>query len=376
MKFTPWFIAPLAAASLTMGATADVSFAEAIVTTRAAVPQGMLFQIEHRPVNGVMAFQSDLYSADLATAWEARVNSATGALMGVEQGTPDAADLPFLQQVMALLPAAQIDFPQAIMVAEAAAPKGSIANKASFDIELGLLAFQVELNEGDLKFYVDAVTGDMIPQHGEGDDHETTLPAGAIAAAIGAAQAASPLPILGVVVEAEDAGTLVEVTQWDAKAMQFVRVTVDAGTGTVLWTTVWAPIGGQMERAADEIAALPTVTVSPVVALEQALAQYEGSSFHAVELKVEDAGTFWKVELITATGFELDVFIDATTSAMAFATAAVNFDPADFNQDRSIDGTDLGELLNAWDTTNPQYDLNGDGRSNGDDLGELLSRFG
>lgn len=376
MKPTPWFIAPLAAATLSMGAAADVNFAQAILITRAAVPQGTLFQIELRLHNGTMVFDSDLYSADLASAWEARVDAATGAMVGVQQGTPDGEDLPFLQQVMGMLPAAEIDFEEAIAIAQSAAPKGALANKASFDVELGLLAYQVELNEGDLKYYIDAVTGKKVPQHGEGDDHETTLPAGAIAAAIAAAQSASPLPILAVVVEAEDAGALVEVTQWDAKAVQFVRVTVDAATGTVVTTTSWTPIGGQMERAADEIAALPTVTVDPVAAIEQALAEYDGAAFHAVELKVEDLGTFWKVELITAAGFELDVYIDATTPAMSFATAAVNFDPADFNQDLAIDGNDLGELLNAWSTTNPQYDLDDDGRTDGNDLGQLLSRFG
>lgn len=376
MKPTPWFIAPLAAASLSMSAAAQVAFADAIVTTRAAVPQGTLFQIELRLHNGAMVFDSDLFSSDLASAWEARVDATTGAMVGVEQGTPDATELPFIQQVMGMLPTAEIDFAEAIAIAEAAGPEGALTNKASFDIELGMLAYQVELNEGDLKYYIDAITGKKVPQHGEGDDHETTLPAGAIAAAIAAAQSASPLPILAVVAEGEDAGTLVEVTQWDAKAMRFVLVTVDAATGTVLSTTPWAPLGGQMERAADEIAALPTVTVSPVVAVEQALAEYEGATFHAVELKVEDAGTFWKVELITALGFELDVYVDATTPAMAFATAAVNFDPTDFNQDGSTNGDDLGELLNAWSTSNPQYDLNDDGSTDGNDLGDLLSRFG
>ncbi|MFM8818673.1 MAG: dockerin type I domain-containing protein, partial [Phycisphaerales bacterium] len=50
----------------------------------------------------------------------------------------------------------------------------------------------------------------------------------------------------------------------------------------------------------------------------------------------------------------------------------------DLNQDRAVDGADLGILLNAWGTCNGvcPADLNRDGFVNGSDLGMLLGRWG
>ena len=46
----------------------------------------------------------------------------------------------------------------------------------------------------------------------------------------------------------------------------------------------------------------------------------------------------------------------------------------DFNQDRLVDGADLGLFISAWGT--PKGDLNRDGTTNGIDLGLLLSSWG
>jgi hypothetical protein len=48
--------------------------------------------------------------------------------------------------------------------------------------------------------------------------------------------------------------------------------------------------------------------------------------------------------------------------------------PADFNDDGTVDGADIGLLLAAWNT--PAGDLNGDGVTDGADLGLLLGAFG
>jgi len=48
--------------------------------------------------------------------------------------------------------------------------------------------------------------------------------------------------------------------------------------------------------------------------------------------------------------------------------------PADLNNDRAVNGTDLGLLLGVWGT--PQGDINGDGIANGSDLGILLGTWG
>lgn len=46
----------------------------------------------------------------------------------------------------------------------------------------------------------------------------------------------------------------------------------------------------------------------------------------------------------------------------------------DLNDDRNVNGTDLGMLLSAWGT--PTYDLTGDNIVDGNDLGKLLSAWG
>lgn len=48
--------------------------------------------------------------------------------------------------------------------------------------------------------------------------------------------------------------------------------------------------------------------------------------------------------------------------------------PADLNGDRSVNGSDLGQLLSSWGSS--QFDLTGDMIVNGEDLGVLLSSWG
>ena len=50
--------------------------------------------------------------------------------------------------------------------------------------------------------------------------------------------------------------------------------------------------------------------------------------------------------------------------------------PGDFNGDGLVDGADLGLLLVAWNTDDPNADLNGNGSVDGADLGLLLAAWG
>lgn len=52
------------------------------------------------------------------------------------------------------------------------------------------------------------------------------------------------------------------------------------------------------------------------------------------------------------------------------------FCPADLNEDGSVDGADLTELLGAWGTSDSPADLNEDGMVDGADLAELLGYWG
>ncbi len=49
--------------------------------------------------------------------------------------------------------------------------------------------------------------------------------------------------------------------------------------------------------------------------------------------------------------------------------------PGDVNGDGSVDGIDLGYVLNDWGSANPRSDIDRDGSVNGSDLGILLSNW-
>lgn len=50
--------------------------------------------------------------------------------------------------------------------------------------------------------------------------------------------------------------------------------------------------------------------------------------------------------------------------------------PADLNGDSIVDGADLGQLLSAWATSDPNADLNDSGLVDGSDLGVMLAAWG
>ena len=72
--------------------------------------------------------------------------------------------------------------------------------------------------------------------------------------------------------------------------------------------------------------------------------------------------------------------VSPTGTAIANFSAISRIDiaqcPADFNDDGSVDGNDLGFLLASWGSSGGSADLNGDGSVDGNDLGSLLAAWG
>jgi hypothetical protein len=72
--------------------------------------------------------------------------------------------------------------------------------------------------------------------------------------------------------------------------------------------------------------------------------------------------------------------VSPTGTAIANFSAISRIDiaqcPADFNDDGSVDGNDLGFLLASWGASGGPADLNGDGSVDGNDLGSLLAAWG
>lgn len=360
-------------------AYADIGFPAAVDLCRGALPGKTLIEIEKRERNGTLVYEGAMYDpSNLLQQWEPRFRVTDGLSMGIDGDTTDESDLSEVQSIFAAISQVQLDFDDALAIAQGEQPSGA-ANKIELDFEEGILSYKVEFNDDAFRVYVDAATGGIVPHHGQGDDFEDLATPDQLIAGIDAVFAANGLPV--VKVEGEDesgvddnAASTIEVTQWNAKTGMLVLTVVDAATGTVGGSVSFLPSASQLSKVNAVMAGIGAVNVSFADAISQTAADFPGAGFHEVELKAEDAGLLYKLEIITATGLELDVFVNAVTS-FAAVHAAVNTMPGDGNGDGIVNGADLGELLTLWGSANPAYDLDGDGLVKGGDLGILLSRW-
>ncbi len=249
---------------------------------------------------------------------------------------------------------------------------------AQLDLEAGILAYQVEFLPSEAKFYVDAATGEVANHHGDDEGDDDLIAPAALIAGIDAAVALNGLPVLAAAGEDEQGGddntaSVVEVLQWNAKTGELVETVVDAATGEVLSNIAFVPSENQLARLQPVIDALGSITMTFAEAIDAALAEHPGAlGVHEISLESEDAGIFFKVELVNALGLEIDVYIDAMGGSPAASHAGVNFHPCDYNHDGQVGAVDLTELLSVWATMNPGYDLDGDQMVTGSELGALL----
>ena len=277
--------------------------------------------------------------------------------------------------------AVAITFTEAVSIAQEAAGAKESPFDGQIDIEAGILAFQIEFLPSESKFYVDAATGVIANENGDDAGDDDILTAESLLAGIDAAIAANGLPVLSAKGEDEqgaddNAATVVEVLQWDAKTARLVETTVDVGSGNILSTIAFTPSGNQLARLQPVIAALGSITVSFADALNAAFGDHPGAlGVHEIELEAVGTGIFFEVELVNAQGFEIDVYIDAMGQAQRSSVAGVNYHPCDYDRDGRVQGNDLAELLAVWGTMNPGYDLDGDQIVTGFELGFLLAAW-
>jgi uncharacterized membrane protein YkoI len=375
-------LAALAASSLVAtAASADIGFFAAVQLCRNAAPGKTLISIETRVRSGAWVYEGDLYSNPVAVKTTPRLNSNTGAILQIKNEAASAAEVAEVQAVLALLDTATIDFMDAVEIANNAAQQEA-TERAKLEIEHGILAFQVDYFDGT-QVDVDAVTGGVIPHHGEGDEIEPTLPATAVLPAITAAElnAGAGWWTIGLETEAEKGGGIVEVLMLNPKSGKLGLATVigESVTSFVQFT----PVGNQAARVARILPALSQIQLDAPGAVAAAEAAYPGAGINEVELAVETEKTgttvTWKIALVTADLTELDYFVDATTPAggngFRFATAPTNFVPGDFNRDGIVNAIDLAELLSAFGFVNPLLDLNGNGLADAADLATVLSNW-
>ena len=367
----------LASLCIAAPAAAQVSMIDAIGIAEGVVADRTLVQIrledEDPPV-----WKASFVNADLLDEAEVEIDAATGDV--VDQGFEaiEPSDLAVYQAIFANPVAIAISFAEAVAAAEEAAGAKEAAFDAQLDFEAGILAYQVEFLPSEAKFYVDAATGAVANQHGDDEGDDDVIAPASLVAGIDAAVALNALPVLAAKGEDEaggddNAATVVEVLQWNAKTGELVETVVDAASGEVLSNIAFVPSGNQLARLQAVIDALGSINVTFAEAIDAALAEHPGAlGVHEISLEAEDAGVFFKVELVNAVGLEIDVYLDAMNGSPAASHAGVNFHPCDYDRDGRVGATDLAELLSVWGSMNPGYDLDGDQMVTGVELGSLL----
>lgn len=363
-------------------ASADIGFAAAVDLCRARVPQGTLLGVELRERNGALGYEGDMYDAALATNWGPRFDAATGTFIRLDVDSPDESDIATLEAIFARLGEVVLDFGDAESAANAESGMSDV-QKIAFDLEAGILAYQVEYMDGVTKVYVDSVTGGVIPHHGAGDDIEATVPTATLQSAIDLAQASLGAGWNAFKVESdqEDLGAVVQVLLFNLKTGMLAAA--DVVGGAVASTTEFSPAGGQVGKVADMQANWATVATGLSAALGFAEAEYPGCGVNDVELEIETEKTgttvSWRIALVTADLIELDYFVDATVPAGAgfrVATAPVNFRKGDINADGLVNAVDVLEILAAWGGVNPPMDFDASGQVDAADLATVLINWG
>jgi uncharacterized membrane protein YkoI len=142
---------------------------------------------------------------------------------------------------------------------------------------------------------------------GDGDDSAT---AATFNSALDAIVASNSLPLLEAESDFESGISVVKGLQWNAADDKLVEVVVNATTGTIVGTPrSWTPTAGQRDKYEDSISVIGLVEMSATDAVSQAIASNLGSTVHAIELEEENRRPMWQVELVTASGLELEVRI-------------------------------------------------------------------
>ena len=363
-------------------ASADIGFPAAVTASRAAAPLGTLFSIQQRVRNGAMVYEGDLFNASLTTRYQARLNLDTGDLIRLDiNGVSDAARAS-LQPIADRLGEVQVDFAAAIDAANASTQRSDV-QKVAYDLEAGILAYQVDYFDGVTKAYIDSVTGGVIPHHMPDDDMDPTNPATSVLSAIGIAaeHKGASWAVIGLENEAEKGGNIVQVLLVDLKSGMLSQINV--GGSAILSETDFAPVGGQVAKVAAIRANWGSVHTSLAGAVAEADAAYPGAGVVEASLKIaqEDAGLTirWKLNLITADLIQIDYFVDATAAGgmgFRFAAAPAAARVGDYNYDGVVNALDITEVFSAWGATNPLMDIDGDGLVGSAEVAAVISNWG
>ena len=189
---------------------------------------------------------------------------------------------------------------------------GTSAGNFKFEASFDDFSFSGDdYNDSDDSEFDDDDGDDDADEDGDRDGDDSTAAAD-FNAALDAIFLVSNLPLLEAETDFQSGVSVVKSLQWNASNSKLVQVVVNTDNGAILRNITWTPTAAQSDKYADSISVIGFISIqwTAPMAVSEALVNYPaGTTVHAIELEEEDGRPQWKVELVTASGVEIEVRI-------------------------------------------------------------------
>ena len=187
---------------------------------------------------------------------------------------------------------------------------GTSAGNFKFEASFDDVSFSGDdYNDSDDSGFDDDDGADDADEDGDRDGDDSAS-AATFNFALDAIIASNNLPLLEAESDVESGILVVKALQWNAADDKLVEVVANATTGAIVGTPrSWTPTASQRDKYEDSISVINLVVLSAQDAVSQALASNPGSTVHEIELEEESGAPVWEVEIVTASGVELEVRI-------------------------------------------------------------------
>lgn len=363
------------------GAHADVTFAEAAATARAALPGRPLLDVRYRDRGDERFFATSSINAFNTLFYTMRIDAATGAS---EEGETEEilppADLE-TAGVLARLGELGVDFAGAIEAAHLVTGRTDAQlERVGLSSDAFMILYEIQYAD-DMRLLVDGVTGRVISA-GEKASAVNAVPPYDFSEAFARAQSLAgptwrPFDSEVLLTDAGAAWTFFFITPANARVKQVEF----AGPTEVV--NQYTPIGRLAERAAEVRAQLGTVVVTADGFLADIEANQPGALVAGVSLdsrtREGETRTRWNATLLTAQGGVIEYAVDATLpvgSGLRIAQLATPRKDGDLTGDGHVLSEDLALFFTSLGTDYPPCDFDRDGCVTGADLAVVLQNWG
>ena len=235
---------------------------------------------------------------DFKLVWTSLVNGAVS--MAVQLVNPD-------ESISPLVTLSGLESRFAELVAEGMGVSMFGTSTGNFKFEASFDDFSYsgdDFDDGDDSDFDDDDGDDDADEDGDNGGDDSTAAAD-FNSALDAIFVASNLPLLEAEADFQSGVSVVKALQWNAANDKLVQVVVN-NTGAILRNITWTPTAAQSDKYADSISVIGSIQLSATAAVTQALVSYPGATIHSIELEEEDERPQWKVELVTASGVEIE----------------------------------------------------------------------